>query len=257
MKVSSNNSVVSFCSTLFISLCIVLLSAFYPAMAQEGARQAPPATISVATTNATPQVQACEKKSAIVLLDVTGSFVDHLLNKDLFKNSVNRIRSDFPKLCIGSEVKLAIIGHSHRDVSGSYDHLESKNYTISRNYYTAENISSTVVKQLEVWRDKLANGQMRPQNNTAVAMAFDNVAELVNLNGKPAVIWAITDGDETELGGVAAPIKPNQLAGSTVYMFGAGVTLTSGTIGQRKLRSEWEGYFKQAGTEKFFWVSKP
>lgn len=257
MKVSSNNSVVSFCSTLFISLCIVLLSAFYPAMAQEGARQAPPATISVATTNATPQVQACEKKSAIVLLDVTGSFVDHLLNKDLFKNSVNRIRSDFPKLCIGSEVKLAIIGHSHRDVSGSYDHLESKNYTISRNHYTAENISSTVVKQLEVWRDKLAKGQMRPQNNTAVAMAFDNVAELVNLNGKPAVIWAITDGDETELGGVAAPIKPNQLAGSTVYMFGAGVTLTSGTIGQRKLRSEWEGYFKQAGAEKFFWVSKP
>ena len=175
----------------------------------------------------------------------------------LFTNSIKRIRADFPRLCIGSEVKIAIIGHSHRNVTGTYDHLASTNYIITRNHVNADNIAAMVIKQLEKWRDDLASGKLKQQENTAVGMAFDNVAEVVQLKGKPAVIWAITDGDETELGGVPAPYKPGQLAGATVYMFGAGVTLTAGTEGQRKLRKDWERYFGQAGAEKFFWVSKP
>ena len=203
------------------------------------------------------QAPVCEEKTVILMLDVTGSFVDHLLNKDLFTNSIKRIRTDFPRLCIGSEVKVAIIGHSHRDVTGTYDHLASTNYTITRNHVTADNIAAIATKQLEKWRDDLASGKMKQQQNTAVGMAFDNVAELVQLRGKPAVIWAITDGDETELGGVPAPFKPNQLVGTTIYMFGAGVTLAAGTEGQRKLRADWERYSRQAGADKFYWVSKP
>ena len=216
-----------------------------------------PTAVTTPAPQAANQAPACQEKSVIVLLDVTGSFVDHLLTKDLFTNSIKRIRADFPRLCIGSEVKIAIIGHSHRNVTGTYDHLASTNYIITRNHVNADNIAAMVIKQLEKWRDDLASGKLKQQENTAVGMAFDNVAEVVQLKGKPAVIWAITDGDETELGGVPAPYKPGQLAGATVYMFGAGVTLTAGTEGQRKLRKDWERYFGQAGAEKFFWVSKP
>ncbi len=226
--------------------------------AQEGIRTATTAKpqIIIAATSPTP-TKACEERTVILLLDVTGSFVDHLVNKDLFTNSIKRIRSDFPSLCIDSEVKVAIIGQSHRNVTETYDHLASKNYKVTRNHYTAENVATAAIQQIEKWKEELASGKMKPQKNTAVVMAFDNVAELVQLRGKRAIIWAITDGDESELGGVAAPFKPNQLTGATIYMFGAGVTLTGGTAAQRALRTEWERYFSQAGAEKFYWVSKP
>lgn len=227
--------------------------------AQEGTRPSTVAAIAVTSPApiSTSSAKACFDGTLIYLLDITGSFTDHLINKDLFANSIKRVRSDSPKPCIGSEVKVSIIGHSHRDVTQSYDHLASSNYTITRNHYTAENINAVVVKQLQKWVDELASGKMKPQSNTAVAMAFDNVAELVQLRGKPAIIWAITDGDETELGGVPAPFKPKQLAGATIYMLGAGVTLPDGTTGQRKLRTDWERHFRQAGADKFYWVSKP
>lgn len=181
------------------------------APAQEGTRPAAAAVIAVANVPSTSTITAktCFDGTLIYLLDITGSFTDHLVNKDLFANAIKRVRSDSPKLCIGSEVKVAIIGHSHRDVTQSYDHLASSNYTITRNHYTADNINAVVVKQLEKWVGDLASGKMKPQSNTAVAMAFDNVAELVQLRGKPAIIWAITDGDETELGGVPAPFNPS------------------------------------------------
>lgn len=236
----------------------VALSALYCAVttatAQEGAQLIPPATSPATSTNSAPN---CVDRTVVVLLDITGSFTDHLLHKDLFTNAAKRIRADFPRLCIGSVVKVAIIGHSHRDVTGSYDHLASSNYSVTRNHFTAENIPEVVTKQLEKWRDALASGKMKSQNNTAVAMAFDNAAELIQLQGKSAIIWAITDGDETELGGVPSPFKPSQLTGTTIYMLGAGVTLSDGTLGQRKLRTDWERYFRQAGASKFYWVSKP
>ena len=241
------------------SVATTLIFGVSISLAQEGARPITAAAIAVTSPApiSTSSGKTCFDGTLIYLLDVTGSFTDHLLNKDLFVNSIKRIRSDSPKPCVGSEVKVAIIGHSHRDVTQSYDHLASSNYTITRNHYTADNISSVVIKQLEKWRDDLASGKIKPQNNTAVAMAFDNVAELVQLRSKPAIIWAITDGDETELGGVPAPFKPKQLTGTTIYMLGAGVTLTEGTTGQRKLRTEWERYFRQAGADKFYWLSKP
>lgn len=242
----------------FVAALIWLATLASLAGAQEGTRTATTAKpqIAVVAPSASP-AKACDDRTVILLLDVTGSFVDHLVNKDLFTNSIKRIRSEFPTLCIDSEVKVAIIGQSHRNVTETYDHLASKNYKVTRNHYTAENVATAAIQQLEKWKDELASGKMKPQKNTAVVMAFDNVAELVQLRGKRAIIWAITDGDESELGGVAAPFKPNQLTGATIYMFGAGVTLTGGTEAQRALRTDWERYFRQAGAEKFFWVSKP
>jgi hypothetical protein len=238
---------------------IVLMSLASLSYAQEAqpmpGRVSPPMPMSTSSQSAGRAV--CESKDVVVLLDNTGSFVDHILNKDLFTNSTRRIRADFPRLCVGSEVKVAILGHSHRDVSGTYDHLTSKNFTVSRNHYTADNLPTLVIKQLESWRDDLASGKIKQAKNTAVAMAFDNLAEVVELRARPTVVWAITDGDETELGGVPAPYKPNQLKGVTIYMLGAGVTLTDGTNAQRKLRAAWEHYFQLAGAENFFWVSKP
>ena len=229
-------------------------------VAQDGSRPAPVVVVTTPTTTSTVPPKDCKDMFVGVELDVTGSFVDHILNKDLFKNSVKNLRTKFPRLCIGSEVKVAIIGHSHRDVSGTYDHLASETYTITRNYYTADNIASTVVKQLEKWRDELASGKMKQQENTAVAMSFDHISAAVRNAGKPCMLFAITDADETEYTtGVPLPNRPGLLANCKVYIYGAGITLIGGNEAQRKLQAQWERHMKVAGVapKDFFWLPNP
>ena len=160
-------------------------------------------------------------------------------------------------MCIGSEVKAAILGHSHAGVTGSYDHLQMKTWVITRNHYTTDNIKEVVVKQMEQWRDDLASKKIPAQNNTAVAAAFDKVADTVELRERPMIVYAITDGDETEYGGVPAPRDKGNLKNTKIIMLGAGITLTSGTEGQRKLRADWQKFFKTAGAEKFVWIATP
>ena len=235
---------------VFAAIMTLNLSA---AIGQEGGRQKMPPITSTPSAS----TQLCEDKTVIVILDVTGSFVDHLLNQSLAANSFRRIQENFPKLCVGSEVRVAVMGQSHRDVTGTYDHLTSKNYRISRNQYTTANIGGVVSQQLNNWIDDLRSGRIKTQNNTAVVQALYNAAEIIQLRGKPALVFVITDGDESELGGVAPPYKDGQLKDAAVYFFGAGVTLASGTQGQRALRQDWEAYFKKADASKFFWVAKP
>jgi hypothetical protein len=202
-------------------------------------------------------------KDVFVLLDITGSFVEHLLAKDLWARAMKRVKEIVPQhVEIGSDVRVGMIGHSHRDVTGNgtYDHLDAKNWRVTRNQYTKERVASAVFGRLEEYKTNLENGQVKRQQNTAVAMAFDHIAEMVRMSGKPSVIIAISDMDETEYqNGLPPPAVLGALKGSMVYAFGAGVTLTGGSPAQRMLKNQWDRYFKLAGvdTKDFYWIANP
>lgn len=243
--------------SMLLSRLALLAALWLGSPAAPGAPAATAAT-AAAAERAAPLPAACIDASVFVLTDVTQSFVEHLLHKDLFRAAVGRIRSEFPHpLCIGSEVTLALIGQSHAGVGGSYQHLESKHYRITRNHITADNVADWVARQLDVLHRRLASGALQAQRNTALVMAFDNVADLARLRGKPAYIFAISDGEETELDRVMPMVQAQGLAGARVFLLGAGVTLAAGTPGQRRLRADWERYFRLAGAAQFHWLSKP
>jgi len=234
------------------------------AVAQESNRTTP---VAVAATSpsagvATAAKKACDALTVIAAIDITGSFADYLTKTDdLFKNAIAHMRSRFPRsLCIGSEVKTFIVGHSHRDVSGSLEHLSSKKYTVSRNYFTATNVVDAVVKDFTNLRNQLVSGALKQQDNTALEMVFDHISEVVRAEGKPCVIFMISDGDETESrSGIAKPKKPGMLAQCKVYMYGAGITLSGGNQAQRKLNTQWDRYMNLAGvaTNDFYWLPNP
>lgn len=236
----------------------------YGAVAQESNRALPVATALTSTggASAAGAKKACDDLTVIAAMDVTGSFADYLTKtEDLFKNSIAHMRDRFPRnLCIDSEVKTFIVGHSHRDVSGSLDHLSSKKYKVSRNYYSATNVVDAVVKDFTNLRNQLITGALKQQDNTALEMVFDHISEVVRSEGKPCVIFMISDGDETEnSSGIAKPKKPGMLAQCKVYMYGAGITLSGGNQAQRKLSAQWDRYMNLAGVaaKDFYWLPNP
>ena len=234
----------------------------YCAVAQESYRASSAAVATATGGVLTPGAKrTCDDLTVIAAMDVTGSFADYLTKtEDLFKNSIAHMRSRFPRnLCIDSEVKTFIVGHSHRDVSGSLDHLSSKKYTISRHHFTASNVVDAVVKDFSNLRSQLISGAVKQQENTALEMVFDHISEMVRAEGKPCVIFMISDGDETESTGIAKPKKPGMLAHCKVYMYGAGITLSGGNQAQRKLSAQWDRYMNLAGVaaKDFYWLPNP
>jgi hypothetical protein len=217
---------------------------------------------TVQPTGAQIQVASAQPPHTIIVeLDVTGSFVDTILQGDFMDRSTKRIKDLLPKFAgVGSEVRVAIIGQHHESVSGTFDHLNARKFTVTKNRYTPERIASAVAGQLEEYRSDLKSGKIKRQNNTAVAMSLDHAAEIVRLNGnKGCVIFAISDFDESEYKTIPEPATPGALQGCSVYVFGAGITLAEGSQAQRALKSAWQQYMKQAGVaaKDFYWVPNP
>ena len=250
--------------TIPVAAALAAVFSSHCAFAQDSNRSSPAAATAAAgaTTATQATKKACDDLTVVAAMDITGSFADYLTKKeDLFKNSVAHMRKRFPRnLCIDSEVKTFIVGHSHRDISGSLDHLSSKKYTVSRNHFTATNVVDAVVKDFTGLRDQLVSGALKQQDNTALEMVFDHISEVVRAEGKPCVIFMISDGDETEnSGGIAKPKKNGMLKQCSVYMYGAGITLSGGNAAQRSLSAQWDRYMKLAGVnaKDFFWLPNP
>jgi hypothetical protein len=237
-----------------IFLTIILALAFGLSHAQQETARSPALT--------KVNIQSQEKGPTVVLLmDVTGSFVDHLLANDNYERAKKRIKllltENVQQL---SHTRVATIGHSHRDVTGTYDHLLAKNWMVGKNQPPKERVASLMLNHLDDMKSALESGKIKKQENTAVAQAFDQVAEWIRLDGaQQCVIIAISDMDETEFtNGLPPPARDGQLKNCKVYAIGAAVTVTS-TNGQRKLRGDWEKYFKRAGVvmDDFYWITNP
>jgi len=250
-------------------IMLLIASAVALACAQD-VQRTPASQVSavpkIAPAQSVPNKVNTEGRTVIVALDITGSFVDHMLSKGLFDRAMKHVKKLVPEhVEIGSEVRTAIVGHSHRDVTngdqgGSYDHIAARNWTVTRNHHTKDRVVIAVINQLEEWRTDLEKGKIKPQNNTALAMALDHMSEQVRLAGKPCLLVIISDMEETEYrAGVPQPYKSGQLTGCKVYAIGAGITLAGGNQAQRKLRSKWEKYFVAAGVaaNDFYWIANP
>ncbi len=216
------------------------------------------ASASAASRTATSTLSPCMDTDVYVPVDITGSFVDTLAMPEFRRGVDQRLQSLIPdNLCIGSDLRVGILGHSASGVSKSMDHLRQRIFSVSRNHMSADKVKEMSTSQIKKIITDVTEGKIKRHENTAVAQSFDNIAELIALRGRRAIVIAITDGDDTEFGKVAAPFKPGQLKGTRVYMIGAGATLEAGTSAQRSLRQQWEAYMVTAGAESFFWVSKP
>ena len=229
------------------------------ASAQEGRTRAPQTVM--ATAVALPPV-AQKGKTIIVFLDITGSFVDTLLSGDYharaIKAAINQVVNNVE---VGSLVRVSIIGHSHAAVSGSYDHLQAKEWIVSKNRYPKEKIGVLVRAWLDSAVSDLRSGKIKKEENTAVVQAFDRISEIVAAQGQPAVIIAISDLDDTELGyPLPDPYRLGLLTGSKVIAVGGGVTLREGTKAERDLRRAWEKHLTKAGinvASNFVWLPNP
>lgn len=246
----------------FSKLQTVLLSAYlaiasFAAQAQEGGLRPAPATPATAAVTPAPVTSG---KTVIVMLDITGSFVDHELSGNVAERSIKRAMKEIVA-SVGNKslVRVSIIGQSHRDVTGTDEHLLAKEWIVGARY-TKEKVASQVRNWLEQTIDDLRTGKIKKQNNTAVVMAFDRASELVRKAGQPCSLVAITDMDETEVGyPLPAPYRSGMLAGCTVHAIGAGVTLKGGTNAERDLRRAWEQYLGAAGVNlsDFYWIPNP
>lgn len=248
-------------STLAIAAIIFFTSASLPgiACAQEGRTQASPSAMA---TTPSPSPSAQKGKTIIVFLDITGSFVDTLLSGDYceraIKTAVNHVTNNVE---VGSLVRVSIIGHSHSGVTGTFDHLLAKEWVVSKNRYPREKIGVFVRAWLDSAVADLRTGKIKKEDNTAVIQAFDRVSEIIRAQGQPAVIIAISDMDETELGyPLPAPYRPGLLTGSKVIAVGGGVTLREGTKAERDLRRAWEKHLTITGIDVasgFIWLPNP
>ena len=241
-------------SSIFITTALV-----GTAGAQEG--RGTVAAPAVATTPAaSPSAQ--KGKTIIVFLDITGSFVDTLLSGDYceraIKAAVNHVINNVEA---GSLVRVSIIGHSYSGVTGTFDHLLAKEWVVSKNRYPREKIGGFVRNWLDSAVADLRTGKIKKEDNTAVIQAFDRVSEIIRAQGQPAVIIAISDMDETELGNpLPDPYRPGLLTGSKVIAVGGGVTLREGTKAERNLRRAWEKHLTVAGVDvvsNFTWLPNP
>ena len=229
------------------------------AVAQEGRTQAPP----VAMVNATAPPPMNQKgKTIVVLFDITGSYVDTLLNGDYYERAINTaVANVVNNVEPGSLVRVSIIGHSHSDVTESFDHLKAKEWVVSKNRYPKEKIGGFVRAWLNEVIADLRSGKVKKENNTAVIQALDRASEIVRMQGQPAVIIAISDMDETELGyPLPNPYRPGLLKGSKLIAVGGGVTLREGTKAERDLRRAWEKHLTMTGIDVasgFTWLPNP
>lgn len=232
------------------------------ASAQEVQRM--PSTTALQAVTATTTVAPA--KTVFVLVDLTGSFVDHMLAGDFIDRSIKRVMREV-QANVGSHslVRVGIIGHSNRDVTsdaagGTYEHLLAKEWSVGGRY-TKEKVASGVRRWLDDIAADLRSGKIKKQENTAVIMAMDRASELIRKANQPCAVIAISDLDDTELGlPLPAPYRPNLLKGCQVYGIGAGITLREGTKAERQLRKAWEGYFQAAGVDvasDFYWIPNP
>jgi hypothetical protein len=201
-----------------------------------------------------------------VFLDITGSFVDVLLSSDgdFLRRSIKRVTNDLNATPMpnGTLVRVSIIGHSSssQTAGGSNDHLAARQWTVGGKT-TREKVLAGVRGWLNDIAEGLSSGRIKPQNNTAVIMAFDRAAELGRQQrpqGASCQWWAISDLDDTEVGlPLPAPFTPGEMRGCTLVAIGAGVTLQEGTKAERQLRRAWLDWTKQAGAKDLAWISNP
>lgn len=254
-----NSKLIKFMLAVAASIFFTSIAMLGIAGAQEG--RAPMATPAMATTPAPPP-SAQKGKTIVVFLDITGSFVDTLLSGDYceraIKAAVNHVINNVEA---GSLVRVSIIGHSNSGVTGTFDHLLAKEWVVSKNRYPREKIGGFVRNWLDSAVADLRTGKIKKEDNTAVIQAFDRMSEIIRAQGQPAVIIAISDMDETELGyPLPAPYRPGLLTGSKVIAVGGGVTLREGTKAERDLRRAWEKHLTVAGVDvasNFIWLPNP
>jgi hypothetical protein len=200
-------------------------------------------------------------KTVVVAVDLTGSFVDYILADGYMDRAVKRTMQELEKsIQKGSLVRVGVIGHSHHDESGSFEHLLAREWTVGGKY-SKEKVVSGVRNWLRDIEADLRSKKLQKQVNTAVVMAFDRTAELMRRSNGNCMLIAISDLDDTEFGlPLPVPYSPGEFKGCEVLGLGAGVTLRGGTKAERELRQAWEVWFKLAGVDvarDFHWVPNP
>ena len=216
--------------------------------------------VSGATQTVTSQPTAYPK-TVVVAVDLTGSFVDYILAGGYMDRAVKRTMQELEKsIQKGSLVRVGVIGHSHHDESGSFEHLLAHEWAVGGKY-TKEKVVSGVRNWLRDIETDLRSGKLQKQNNTAVVMAFDRTSELMRRSNGNCMLIALSDLDDTELGlPLPAPYHPGEFKGCEVLGIGAGVTLRGGTKAERQLRQAWEVWFRIAGVDvarDFYWIPNP